>query len=469
VLRVISGDNELQAMDFQKHYRMQAVCLMDPNRSFERQYNRNGWPFLMLVDETGEIMYQCNNLVERDKTFMQQMQAIAKDRRPTETRAIGDVPYRKRTLEHNGEQDQPRRNERFASIACGTSGDVYTVYTEEEGGDSNVCVRIERAGGSPEILKAAATEADEYDGTVIVDAQGRGWVLWTSNRLGNAYNIYLSSLADLREGKPALLVSQSKEDCMHGRMAADHSGLWITYYKWQRMGRTSRDKEVYVRHYDGQSLSEEQHVSPEDVPTYEDHTDPAVAVLNGRPVVCWSWDFHKPQGYTQEAASPTIFARAMNASGALERTFHVSGKAIDMTPVLGRCGDSLWCAWDSLGYRSKSLCIREIGPNGVSGGEQVIAKDLVNVCSPAFAFYQGDRGVLTWSQTENGKDWALWKADYNAKDKTWGKPSAIVSEGNPRFGSCAYDSQGTLWLACSVQTEEGRQITVREYGNSADR
>jgi hypothetical protein len=54
VLRVISGDHERTAVDFQKHYRLNAVHLMDTDRSFEATHNRDGWPFLMLVDPNGK-------------------------------------------------------------------------------------------------------------------------------------------------------------------------------------------------------------------------------------------------------------------------------------------------------------------------------------------------------------------------------------------------------------------------------
>jgi hypothetical protein len=268
------------------------------------------------------------------------------------------------------------------------------------------------------------------------------------------------------------LISQSKEDAMHGRMAADaRNTIWITYYKWEKMNNISRDKEVYVRRYANGIVSGEIHVSPEDVPTYEDHTDPAIAIFNKQPAVVWSWDFHKPKGYTLDAASPTIFARLVDTDAAAQKAFPVSAKSIDSTPVLGVCGGSMWCAWDSLGRSKKSLCVREITTSSTSGMTAAIAENCVNVCSPCFASYKNTKSVLTWSQTKNGKDWSLWKTDYDGSQKKWGVPSLIVSEGNPRFASCAYDPQGRLWLAYSAQTENGMQVIVKpddEHGNNTD-
>jgi hypothetical protein len=442
---------------------MPAVYLMDPDRSFERKYNRNGWPFLMLADEKGKIVYQCNNLADNDKTLMRHLHEISKTPRKPEIRPVGTVPYRQCTLENNGEIEKTLRNERFTSIACGADEDIYAVFTAVEDGNSNIYLRIQKSDGQSQTIPVAATKADEYDGTVITDTQGKAWVCWTSNNLGRKYNIYLSDLVGIQNNAPAVLVSQSKEDAMHGRMAVDASNnIWITYYKWQKIKNISRDKEVYVRKYANGVVSKEIHISPEDVSEYEDHTDPTIAILNNQPIVCWSWDFHKPKGYTQEAETPTIFARALNQDSTPQKIFHVSGKNIDMTPVLDACGDSLWCAWDSLGRGKKSLSVRKITANAPSGATISIAKDVVNTCNPDFSFYNNTKGALTWSQTKDGQKWSLWKADYDIEKKKWGDPSKIITEGNPRFASCAYDSLGNLWLAYSIQTDNGREVIVKQ-------
>lgn len=448
-------------MDFQKHYRMDAVYLMDPNRSFERKYNKNGWPFLMLADDQGKIVYQCTNLAERDKTFMQNLQKIGKTPRDISIQPIGSVPYLKTTVDNN-HISESSVNERFPSIACGAGGTVYTTYTSTENGDCNVYLRIQKDGRETETIPVAVTaDADEYDATVIVDSAGQPWICWTSNERGHTYNIFLTNLNDLRNDTAPTLISLSKEDAMHGRMAADSAGkLWITYYTWEKMNNISRDKEVYVRTFANGVVSDEIRVSPTDVPQYEDHTDSSIAILGGQPVVCWSWDFHQPEGYTKEASSPTIFARSLTNGKPTQKPFHISAKRIDMTPVLAAWGENLWCAWDSLGGSSKALCLRQLNANAASGKIITLADNLVNVCSPDFAFTD-TKGCLTWSQTKDGETWSLWKSDYDTKAKAWGKSVEVVSEGNPRFGSCDFDPQGRLWLAYSVQTENGRQVIIK--------
>ncbi len=449
---------------------MPVVYLMDSDRAFERKYNRRGWPFLMLVDPNGQVVYKCNNLVDRDRELMQQLEKFKKETFVSETKTVDGVPYMTSTLQRSGEDKKLLQNDRFTSIAAGTDGKIYAVFTSLKNGNSDIILRICDSRSSDKDIPIAATDADEYDGTVLVDNKNHVWICWTSNAVDNKYQIYLTSLKDVREGRQSIVVSKSQDDTMHGRITADDSGtIWITYYQWHNMGQISRDKEVYLRKYSNDTLSEEIHISPSDVPVYEDHTDPSISILNGQVFVSWSWDFHQPKGYTKDAKEPTIFVRTISQDLALGKTFNLSGYRIDAAPMLSsEYNNNLWCAWDSLGpsqkeraYR-KNLYARSLNANNTLGEEFAVAQDLVNVCSPCFAFNNTGKGALTWSQSENGKEWSLWKAEYDSDNSCWKQPIMLISDGNPRFGSCVYDVKGKLWIAYSVQTNEGRKVTVKQ-------
>ncbi|UCF14376.1 MAG: hypothetical protein JSW59_13255, partial [Phycisphaerales bacterium] len=69
----------------------------------------------------------------------------------------------------------------------------------------------------------------------------------------------------------------------------------------------------------------------------------------------------------------------------------------------------------------------------------------------------------TWSQSRNGKDWSLWKAVYDPEHNRWDNPVLVISKGNPRFGSCVFDSRGRLWIAYSVRTSKGREVNVKQW------
>ncbi|MHC4440622.1 MAG: hypothetical protein ACYS3S_25010, partial [Planctomycetota bacterium] len=444
VIRVISGDNELSALDFQKHYRLPVVHLMDSDRAFERKYNRSGWPFLLLVDSEGNVIHQCNNLIGREDKLQRLLKEIKSESFPAVTKTADGIYYMNSTLQRSGEIEKLLQSERFTSIAAGSDGQIYTVFTLLKNGNSDIVMRIYNSASSGEDISVVATDADEYDGTVLIDNKNRVWVCWTSNAVDNKYQIHLTSLEDVHTGQESLNVSKTKEDSMHGRMRADDSGnLWITYYQWHKMRQYSRDKEVYLRKYSNGEFSNEIHISPTDVPSYEDHTDPSISIMNEQVFVTWSWDFHRPKGYTKDAKEPTIFARTVNEDLSLGKPFHISGHRIDAAPMLsGAINNNLWCAWDSLGrsqkdrtYR-KNLYARSLNARNAIGKEFAVAEDLVNVCSPCFAFDGGRKGVLTFSKSENGKDWSLWKAEYNSESNCWKEPAMVISEGNPRFGSC---------------------------------
>ena len=469
VIRVISGDNELSALDFQKHYRLPVVHLMDSDRAFERKYNRRGWPFLMLVDSEGNIIHRCNNLIDRESKLKSLLKKMKSESFSALTRIADGIYYMNSTLQRSGEIEKSLQNERFTSLAAGRNGQIYTVFTSLKNGNSDIVMQIYDGTSLSKDIPIAATDADEYDGTVLVDNKNQVWVCWTSNAIDNKYQIHLTSLKDVREGRQSIIVSKSKDDTMHGRMTADDSGtIWITYYQWHNMGSNSRDKEVYLRKYSNGAFSEEVRISPTDVPVYEDHTDPSISILNGQVFVCWSWDFHRPKGYTKDAREPTIFARTMSRDLALGKPFHISGHRIDAAPMLlSAYNNNLWCAWDSLGrsqkdrvYR-KNLYVRLLSAHDAAGQEFAIAQDLVNVCSPCFAFDNEGNGVLTFSQTDNGKDFSLWKAEFDSDNDCWKEPTVLISEGNPRFGSCVYDTNGKLWIAYSAQTDNGRKVTVK--------
>jgi hypothetical protein len=423
----------------------------------------------MLVDPSGQVVYKCNNLIGRDKELMQQLEKYKKGSFLAETRTAGGVSYMLSTLQRSGEDKKPLQNDRFTSIAAGAGGQIYAVFTSLKNGNSDIILRICNDELSYKDIPIGATDADEYDGTVLADTENQVWVCWTSNAVDDKYQIHLTSLKDVQEGRESVVVSKSKDDAMHGRMTADEYGIiWITYYQWHNIGRNSRDKEVYLRKYSNGTVSEEIRISPADVPSYEDHTDPSISVLNGQVFVSWSWDFHRPKGYPQDAREPTIFARTVSNDFAMgDKPFHLSGRWIDTAPTLSKAhNNTLWCAWDSLGFRGrvcrKTLYVRSFSAPDEIGREFVIAEDLVNVCSPCFAFDAGRKGVLTWSQSKNGKDWSLWKAEYDSDNNCWKEPAMVISEGNPRFASCVYDDQGRLWIAYSARTDKGREVAVKQ-------
>lgn len=470
---MISGDHERTALDFQKHYRLGVVHLMDTDLSFQRAYSRSGWPFLMLVDANGTVVHKANNLLDREAEILLSLKKLKAASEAVPIRTVDGTHYSTATLRRSGELDRPRARQRFSHLAAATDGRVFLVFTSSNAGHSDLWLRTWDGRAWSDNQAVAASLADEYDGTVSAGPDGKTWFCWTSNHGGDKYNIFVTDLDRLNAGKDPIQVTQADDDAMSGRLACESSGaLWITYYKWQKnQAGISRDKEVFVRRLRNGALSAEVRISPTDVPSYEDHTDPAIAIVGGAPLVCWSWDYHRPKGYPRDAESPTIFLSTVSNALKPAKPFHASGHGIDMVPVLAAQGNTAWCAWDSLVYgRSrllgKSLIVRRVATAACAGEPVVLAKDMEHLCSPCLAFGPAGRTVLLWCQKPHDKDWELCTSECR-DGETWSKAKPLVTAGNPRYGSVALDASGALWISYTADTERGRQVKVeRPEANS---
>ena len=476
LIRSVSGDNELAALEFQRHYRLPVVMLMDPTRAFEKRYNRDGWTFLMLADGEGKVVHAANNSVERERPALDNLLAgFPKDLPPSDVQMLEGVPYMPATLARSGEGDIPRRRDWFPSIACGHEGRVQVAFTSNRRGNTDVFIRTFDGGAWSPDQQVAATEEDEFDGTVVADARGRTWVCWTSKREGGAYDVYVARRNSAGDGWERMRVTRSQDDAMHGRMACDAEGrLWVTYYKWARREGVSRDKEVFVRSFDGEAWSAEVQVSPTDVPWYEDHCDPVVAALgDGRAVVSWSWDYHRPPNYPREANAPTVFVRTIGRDLGLGPIRVVSGSSIDTMPAItATAGERLWCAWESIvwdrraGMNRKEVCVRECmlregaGAPAAARGWQSLGGRAHNVCTPRVVVGQDGTVTAVWAQDTSGDRWELRRADLRPGENRWSEPTALVTEGNPRFPAVDLGPDGALWVAYSAETRIGREVRV---------
>jgi hypothetical protein len=471
-IRTIAGDNELAGLDFQKHYRLGFVQLLDTNRSFEKRYNPRGWTFLMLADREGKIVYKVNKPHEND---WQQLKDILDDMlaggAANKTVKRDGIAYMPATLQRTGEAETQHICDRFPSIACGSDGKAYVAFTSNRNGNSDVFLRVFDGAKWSEDIPIAATAADEYDGTVIVDNKGKAWVSWTSNAKSRHYDIYVTSFTKPTEFEAVVRLTHSDDDAMHSRMVCDEKGrIWATYYKWHKMGEYSRDKEVYLRRLENGVWSPEIQISPTDVPQYEDHSDPAITAYGSGVIVAWSWDFHPPnKGYSNNAKHPTIFMRPVTGKMKLGETSSVSGSNIDVMPsLIVTKNKRVWCVWDSIARsQRKSLCVSNVRPgrNNPVNKIQSLTKPVVNVCSPCFAESPTGRLTLLWSETEDGSRWVLKRADLDT-DGRWPGSTIVEPAGNPRFCSAVYDLQGQLWITYSAQTKQDRQIVVKNLGKS---
>ena len=454
------GDNELEAIESLKHYHLPIMCLHDTDRAFERQYNKNGWPFMLLADRAGEVVYSANGLLGREWDKVTPLiDGLLADPVDVQPVVRDGVPYMPATLERSGETEKAGQCDRFPAIACGPDGRVYLAFTSNRNGNSDVFLRVFDGNAWGEDLPLAATQADEYNPAALVDAQGSLRLAWIGDAEAGHYNVFAATVVDPRAPIEPVCVTDAEDDAMRPGLACDAAGrVWLSYYKWAKMKGISRDKEVYARHTDGAGWSDEIHISPDDVPSYEDHTDPAVAACGDGVIVAWSWDFHKPKGYTQEAHSPTIFVRTANAEGASGKSRAVSGPNIESLPsvAVDKAG-RVWCAWSSVDRSGgKSVCAAafDLSSSETPGAGDSISQPRKNVCTPRLAIAPDGKVTLVWAELDETGAWSLQRAD--CQDGKWGAPQTLVTEGQPRFPAAAYDTQGRLWVAYSTEDANGR-------------
>lgn len=244
VLRSVSGDNELESLEFQRHYRMTLLNLLDPTRQFEKQYNTNGWPFIVVADRTGRIVYKTNDPASWSK-IEKLLDDLTRQQPEVQAKIVEGLPYMPGTLERSGEAVRPRQRERFPSIAC-ARGKVYVAFTSNRNGNEDVYVRVFDGKRWSSDFKVATSAADEFDGQVVIDSSGRPCFSWTSNA-GGRYNIHVARAegAAVTEELPsgntidhkitlnigkARQLTDSDDDAMHARMAAGKDGcVWVAY------------------------------------------------------------------------------------------------------------------------------------------------------------------------------------------------------------------------------------------------
>jgi hypothetical protein len=141
-LRVISGDHERTALDFQKHYRQSAVYLMDTDVSFQAAHSRGGWPFLMLVGPNGAIVRKVNNMVDGDPEILKALQRMKAAPDAAPIRIVDGVHYSSETLRRSGELNKPQIREHSSHLAATPDGRVFLVFTSWRGQSSDVWLRV---------------------------------------------------------------------------------------------------------------------------------------------------------------------------------------------------------------------------------------------------------------------------------------------------------------------------------------
>jgi hypothetical protein len=472
-LRALSGEGVHAALDYQKHYRSRSPHLIDPDRAFEKRFNRNGWPFHVIVDEKGNVVYGETGLVSKNEAEIREVLDQVAPRHPSALKPFCETDYASRT--HGRRKLDRGFRESFPCLISDEGGALYLSYVTNRNGGNEVYLRLLGEGAGEEELLVSKNLDDAYYAVSTVDPQGRVWIFFSALADSGKYDVFAvhwSREAGLSEAENITL---SDDDAMYPDAAIDPSGrIWVAYYRWHKMGFHSRDKEIYARRFeDGAWADQELRLSPDDLPDYEDHTDPSIAPdPSGGVCVAWSWDMHetKIQEYRRyqeqyHADAPTIFGRRFGAGTDGESLLFLGHAALDYAPELYRSSNAdLWCAWNSLeytgsGYGKSLYASRSACDESDRDQQYAVEKEVLDIGQPRFAETNG-RLRLFWSSQDRRRKWILKTS--TLMNNEWSAPEVIDAKGDPRLVSLAPGKDGSLWMAYLRHKGAHSEIVVKK-------
>jgi hypothetical protein len=326
---LIQGENSVQAVDFQKHYRSEAGYLLDTDYAVAKAYKAMGWPTYVCVDAEGKISGRWLGLGDKNgpeaRKTLEAALAKATGGPPKGAFCTGTIcvlPSDKDNLESE------------ATMAADQRGRAHLVFVRQRGSGGDLLHRTWDAQKWSDPQPITRVAADHYSPSLCQDAKDGLWLVWCSNQAASGKYDVWAVRYDGEHWAAPMQVTQSNDDAAHPRAAVDSQGnLWVTYYRWipWRHG-LSRDREIFVRRYDGKTWSDETQVSPTDVPRYEDHTDPSIAADGqGNAWVAWVWDTHPEKNWAYAPTfGQTVFARRLRADGELQPLEMVAVRAASM-------------------------------------------------------------------------------------------------------------------------------------------
>lgn len=474
---VLCGENPVQALDYKKHYRLDAPHLLDTTYAVSNSYKAGSWPTSVLVDAEGNLAGRWPGALLDEKN----RPAMAKTLDDVLTRAKGGPPKGAycsgttcfvRSAQHTFEQ-QP-------TLTADGHGRLHLVFVRDTGGSGDLFHQVYDGKQWSEPARITRSAADDYSPFVCrdgPDAPDAVRLVWCSNRAASGkYDVWTRRFDGATWSAPEA-VTQTDDDAAHPRATVDARGnFWVTYYRWIRWANgQSRDREIFVRYHDGTKWSDELQLSPTDVPAYEDHADPSVAADAGGNVwVAWAWDTH-PEAESWPFAptfGSTIFARQLRAGQPPSRLQMVAMRAQSIQAAMNNptwaflpevyCrGDQPWFVFESHSPESPNhaCTVTRYEPDQGFPAPERLGLNATFVCTTRLVEDRTGRLVALWSAPA-GEHFAVHLAildrtgQWGDEKTVWADPKADV-----RFPTAAFDADNRLWVA-AVQTTLGHSGVV---------
>jgi hypothetical protein len=472
-LHVINGENPVQALDYQKHYRSDAIFLMDTTYEVSRSFDAGSWPTTVLVDAEGNIDWHYCGLIGKvgqgiDER-MNRLMEKATGGPPKGSYCVGDTCYVR------GESDA---YEMAPTLIADGSGELHLVYVRDVAGVGELYYRAGEDGNWSEPERLTASPADDYAPALCADGKGGVWLVWCSDGAASGkYDVYAMHREGIEWSSP-MQVTACEDDAAHPRAVVDSAGnLWVTYYRWIPWGqRLSRDREIFVRRYDGSAWSQEQQVSPTDLPRHEDHADPVVAAdAKGNVWIAWTWDTHPENNWAYPATfGSALFARKLSADGGMSPLTMVAMRAHSvqaamrdpswafLPEVIGH-GGTPWFAFNahSASDVEHACAVTHLEGDGGAPAPTMLGLNKKFVCSPRL-LEAADGGLMAVWSAPAGRRYAVFAAAMKP-DGEWGKERKVWTDDDAdvRFASAAFAGQGNLWIAAVKITQGKSEVATK--------
>lgn len=461
------GENGRAAIDYAKHYRSPRMIGMDANYGMMAAYQSMSWPRFVVIDRGGTIRFHGFPSDDQLSNVRKCVQTLVRsEKSPSAKDAVVEngVRYPRFVVDA-----RKAHRERSPRLALDPNGRPAAVFYSNRDGSNNVYLRRRDARGRFSDEALTTGDADDYAPDCAFDSAGTLWVAWCSNRAGR-YDVYVQSR---RAGNApeTMQLSHSDDDAMCPRIAAGPGGrLAVAYYKWQKMGEISRDRDVYIRIYDPKTgtWGNETAVCPT-APAVEDHTDPDVVIDGqGQPWIVWSYDYH-PQLFRLpfDTDQPSVFAVRISATGRRSVPFLAGTvgrrlSAVDLFPTAAiDASGALWCAWDARNGNSPSRAIRLARFEQEKFGKAVDVSARGAVCSTP-ELSPGKDGTLlaAWSQ----KAGEAWQGTVTIlKDgKAIGQTTLDATPADVLFPQACQAPDGKVWVAYEQSDEKGARVVMKE-------
>ncbi|MCP4250705.1 MAG: hypothetical protein GY778_27000 [bacterium] len=471
---VIPGENAVQALDFKKHYRSDAVFLMDPTYATSKTYQGMSWPTDLIVDPEGQIVGSWIGLSKtQDRAaavkLLDELAAKARGGPPRGTYCVGNKCYVR--TEQDVFEMQP-------TMVADRAGQLHLVFVRDRGGVGDLYHHRLDGGTWSEPKRITRSAADDYAPALCADPAGGVRLVWCSNRSPSGrYDIFANRLQDTTWSAPER-ITETDDDAAHPRAVVDKQGnFWITYYRWMPWNSgQSRDREIFARYHDGQAWSKEIQLSPTDVPIYEDHADPSIAAdAAGNVWVAWAWDTHPEQGKWPYAPTfgSAVFTRQLRAGQPPSQLQMVAMRSPSIRaakrngvwaflPEVACRSDQPWFAFETHTVGGAHACgLTTYQPGRGFAAPTEVGQSDTFICSPKFVVDRNDGLYALWSAPAEDR-YAVYLAALDA-DGNWGAPQKVWSEADAdlRHPVAAFDGDDRLWLA-AVRIRPGSSQVARK-------